>query len=88
MMEIIYKNFKCEDCDNDKFTIKDNFEIGVNEFTIYCTCGASYTFIPEMKLRHSYHPSKRCSCGVTLLSRDDKYCSNCGRKNLNYKKRK
>lgn len=88
MMEIIYKNFKCEDCNNDKFTIKDRFEWGIDEITIYCPCGASYTFRPEMKLKMSCHPSKRCSCSVTLLSRDNKYCSNCGKKNPNYKKRK
>lgn len=83
----IYKNFKCEDCDNDKFTIKDNFD-GEIDITLYCAnknCEASYTFRPVMKQSMSSHPPKRCSCGFGLLSRLDKYCSCCGKKNPSFK---
>jgi len=84
MLMVIHKNFKCEDCGNDKFTIKDDFDWGNNDITLYCAdknCGASYTFRPVMKKSMSSHTPKRCSCGFGLLSREDKYCSCCGKKN-------
>ena len=87
MLMTIYKNFKCEDCDNDKFTIKDNFD-GEIDITLYCAsknCGASYTFRPVMKKSMSSHPPRNCSCGFGLLSRLDKYCSCCGKKNPSFK---
>lgn len=87
MLMAIHKNFKCEDCDNDKFTIKDNFD-GEIDITLHCAsknCEASYTFRPVMKQSMSSHPPKRCSCGFGLLSRLDKYCSCCGKKNPYFK---
>ncbi len=88
MLMVAHKNFKCEDCGNDKFTIKDDFEWGKREMTLHCAnkdCEASYTFSPEIKLSMSSHPSKRCSCKMNLLSRDDNYCSMCGKKNPHFK---
>jgi len=86
MLMTIYDNFKCEDCNGDKFTLKDNFG-DESDITIFCAkkdCGSSYTFSPVMKHRSSYHQSKRCSCKGGLLSRENKYCSCCGKKNPNY----
>ncbi len=86
-MQIDYGNFECEDCGNDKFTIINDFS-GRSDITLHCSnkdCEASYTFSPEMKMRMSCHPPKRCSCGVSLLSRDDNYCGNCGKKNTYFK---
>ena len=88
MLTTTHKNFKCEDCGNDKFTIKDDFDWGKNDITLHCAnkdCEASYTFSPKMELKISCHPPRRCSCGVTLLSREDNYCSSCGKKNPYFK---
>ena len=85
---INYKNFKCEDCGGDKFTVIDKFKEDRNEFTINCAtkdCEASYDFRPVMKLSSSSHPPKVCKCGKGFLSRDTKFCSGCGIKNPNYK---
>ncbi len=84
MLIIDYKNFKCEGCDCDKFTVIDDFSFGNDDFTIHCAgkdCEASYTFRPKMELSSSSLPSKRCPCGVDFLSQTDFYCSHCGRKN-------
>ncbi len=88
MLQITHKNFKCEDCGSDKFTIIDDFEWSRDDITLHCSnkdCEASYTFRSEMKLRMSSHPPKRCSCGVNLLNRTDNYCTNCGKKNPYFK---
>ncbi len=82
-----YNNFKCEDCEGDKFTMHElKFDRG--EITLHCTtkdCGASYDFRPVMKQSSSCHPTKICKCGQGFLSRDDKFCSGCGKKNPGYK---
>ncbi len=88
MFTVIHENFKCEDCGDDKFTIKDNFEWDKGDITLFCAnkdCGASYTFRPVMKQSMSSHPTKRCSCGLGLLSREDSYCNYCGKKNTYFK---
>ena len=88
MLTVVHENFKCEDCGNDKFTIKDNFEWEKNDITLHCAnkdCEASYTFRPVMKKSMSSHQPKRCSCGFGLLSREDLYCSCCGKKNTYFK---
>ena len=57
---IDYKNFKCEDCGGDKFTILDRFKEDRNEITLNCAtkdCEASYSFRPVIKLSSSSHPS-------------------------------
>ena len=81
-----YENFKCEDCGNDKFTLVDD-KIGRSDITLHCftkDCEASYTFSPEMKMRSSCHPTKICPCGCGFLSREDNYCSGCGKKNPHF----
>ena len=86
MIMVEYENFKCESCGGDKFTLKDDFGDNI-DITIHCStkdCGSSYTFRPVMKHSSSSHVSKRCSCKMGLLSREDKYCSCCGKKNSNY----
>ncbi len=80
------KNFECEDCGSDKFTINEFDVVEEMDITLCCAgknCEASYTFRPVMKQSMSSHPPKRCSCGFGLLSRLDKYCSCCGKKNPN-----
>ena len=87
VVTIDYGNFKCEDCGNDKFTLIDDFHMK-NDITIHCSnkdCEASYTFSPEMKLRMSSHQPKICSCNHGFLSRNDNYCSGCGKKNPYFK---
>ena len=82
------KNFKCEDCGGDKFTVIDRFDMSVNEFKIHCAtkdCEASYDFRPVMKLSSSSHPTKICECNQGFLSRTDKFCSGCGIKNPGFK---
>ena len=79
-----HKNFKCEDCGSDKFTMIDNLEWGMQNMELNCAgkdCGASYTFTPEMKQRMSHHPTKICSCNQGSFSKEDNYCSGCGKKN-------
>ena len=88
MLTINHSNFKCEDCEGDKFTMIDDFSIGKDEITLHCgtkDCGSTYTFRPTMSYSSSFHDSKRCSRVYGLLSRDDKFCSFCGKKNPNWK---
>lgn len=84
---IKYDNFKCEDCDGEKFIIRDK-KGPRNELTLHCAtegCESSYSFDAEIKASYSCHPGKRCKCGAGLLSSWDKFCSFCGKKNSNYK---
>lgn len=88
MITIDYKNFKCEDCGEDKFTILDNFNMDISEITLFCSgkdCGAQYSFSPIMKKSSSYHQAKRCKCGIGWLDRNTKFCNDCGKENPNYK---
>ncbi len=88
MLFVDYKNFKCEDCGSDKFTVIDDFSQGHSDFTLNCAtkdCEASYTFSPEMKFRSSFSTTKICSCGGGFLSRHDNHCSGCGKKNPHFK---
>ena len=89
LMQVIHTNFRCEDCGNTNFTVKDNFDMDVGEITLNCSntkCKASYTFRPAMKFSSSWHPPKMCSCKRNELSSIDIYCRICGKKNPNLKK--
>ena len=86
MLFIKTENFKCEDCEGDKFTMHELR--GSDRITLFCAtkdCEASYDFRPEMKLSSSSHPTKICKCGKGFLSRIDKFCSGCGIKNPGFK---
>ena len=86
MLFIKSENFKCEDCGGDKFTMHELRESGT--ITLFCAgkdCEASYDFSPVMKIRSSSHPTRICECGKGFLSREDKFCSGCGKKNPRYK---
>ena len=81
MIQIEHKNFKCEDCGNDKFTLYDDFD-GKGEINLHCSSKecATYVFSYGIKQSSSFHPPKKCSCGKGTVSSMQRYCSMCGKK--------
>ena len=86
---INHENFKCEDCDGEKFTFYDGVKKrGAYELTLHCAtkdCGACYSFGADIKFKSSSHPRKICKCNRGFLDRDTKFCSGCGKENPGYR---